>query len=244
MEVRRPRSGDRGRGARGLEARIRWHGRHPSTGTPWPDTWSLVINTNGTHMLDDKCVMEAKALEAIKYGSSANEPAHRRKRQLETDTAAANLKWRKTLRVDRDRGQRETGDALPWWFMKRLRGEAWEDEQGSDLHLPKVTQADEWRKLALDDIKRRRAATGDILRGARARKGQRVVWSDSDGDGLEPRHSAGALGEGGAEEYSRGGSLASDDLMKGSAGDKSVAVAADAAERATGLDGVHTQVRA
>ena len=244
MEVRRPRSGDRGRNGRGLEARIRWHGQDPNTGMSWPDLWSLVIDAGGTHMLDARCVAEAKALEKIKYGESTNELVEGDRRTPEASKAAANLKWRKALRVDRDEGQRDTGEAAPWWYMVQLRGGAWGGEQGDDLPLPKVTSADEWRRLALDDIKRRRAAAGDALRGARARKGQRVVWSDSDGDESESGRSAGALGKGGVDERLGGGSPTNDASMKGSAGDDSVAEAAEAAERSTGLDGERSHVRA
>ena len=211
---------------------------------PWPDTWSLVIDAKGAHMLDRKCVTEAKALEVVRYGGCSGESTINRKRPLEADTAAASLKWRKTLRVDRDEGHRDTGEILPWWYMRQLRGNGCDDDHRSDLHIPEVVKAGEWRRLALDDIKRRRAATGDILRGARARKGQRVVWSDSDGDELERGHNAGALGEGGVDERSQGGRPERCASMRGSTGDGSVAVAAEAVERVTGLDGELSQARA
>ena len=133
---------------------------------------------------------------------------------------------------------------LSWWYKAELRGGGQDDEQESDLHLPQVTHSDEWRRLALHDLRRRRQAAGDILRGARARKGQRVVWSDSESDEPAMGHGAGAPSEGCVEARLRGGRPDNDASVRGSAGGESVAVAADAVERATGLDGVHPQVRA
>ena len=86
------------------------------------------------------------------------------------------------------------------------------------------------------DLKRRRGKAEDLLSGARARKGQRVVWSDSSEE-EESGAQRGHAGEGGRGSTCSEGQLRARDVSGGSAGGKSVAVVAEAAERVTGLDG-------
>ena len=52
--------------------------------------------------------------------------------------------------------------------------------EGEEWPLPRIQQPDVWRRMALNDLKRRRERAGDILRGARVRKGQRVVLSEDE----------------------------------------------------------------
>ena len=104
-----------------------------------------VISEQGVPILNDRCVEEARALEHSKYVDSSA-PANRGKRRREAETvAAANLKWRRTLRVDRDATNRDTGVGLPWWYRAQIVG----DDEDDEPPLPKVMQeracGDEWR---------------------------------------------------------------------------------------------------
>lgn len=67
MEVRRTRSGARGRTAKGTEARVRWAGRNPETGMPWKDEWQVMEDERG--WVGNAAYREAvREMEEEKYG--------------------------------------------------------------------------------------------------------------------------------------------------------------------------------
>ena len=68
MEVRRTRSGDRGRAARGLEVRVRWAGLNPATGLPWKAEWRAMRDASGW-VGNAALREEALEMERIKYGA-------------------------------------------------------------------------------------------------------------------------------------------------------------------------------
>ena len=97
--------------------------------------------------------------------------------------AAATLKWRKSLRKARGGERRGAGELLPWWYAAQLRSSGLatiEEGEEEELPLPRIEQKSEWRRLALQDLKRRRAVAGDILKGMTLQKVYRTVWSDSE----------------------------------------------------------------
>ena len=169
MEVRRPRSGTRGRGARGVEARIRWVGRDPVSGLPWADSW-IPLQTVDEHgrarqMMSSMLTQEARTMEHRMFGTH---PRCVRASATSVPVAArATYKWRNVLR-----GQLESAASpRPWWENNALSGSEDEEEERSGGRARR-------RLRAMRDLCRKRSRQYDGQEQARQRR-RRVLHSSS-----------------------------------------------------------------
>ena len=235
LEVRRPRGSARSQHARELEARLRWVGNDPSTGAPWKDSWvpvrSATVGAGGqqvmARMMTGELEREAVAMEKLKYGTVAT--GGRTKRPAEaaaegqTERKMAR-KWQGALRGQRAAaGMREISTGR--WRRKvagsRQLASGCSSESESDLDEAGMERL---RLRALSDVRRRRAATADILVSGRKRPRHSVVYSEgSDSDGAVCDRKAASRGsEAGDDERADSGERSDDDDWSGGEGQPEV----------------------
>ena len=162
IEVRRTRSGTRGREARGLEMHVRWAGCNPATGLPWKAEWQNMRDDSGW-VGNPALREEAHRMERTKYGEDAVEAA---------PAAAQTAGGAKAVR----RGKRH---------ITRAWKATWEAEEGWSAQRRKVRRTIEEEGATIDD--RAEALRDARLRrtGRRLQKRKRVVEdssSDSEGE--------------------------------------------------------------
>ena len=149
VEVRRRGGRTRAQAQAVEEARIRWRGRNPQTGLPWPDVWREVMarDWRGRLLLNAPTRAEAKAMIEVKYGAKPK----KRARGEASDEAAGGgasvqasrpkaAKWRRVLR-----GAAVGGCSWP----KRRRA------RQIDVSSDEEDDGDEV-EIALADVRRRR----------------------------------------------------------------------------------------
>jgi hypothetical protein len=158
LEVRRTRSGTRGREARGLEMHVRWAGCNPATGLPWKAEWQNMRDDSG--WVGNPALREdAHRMERERYGGDVVEAA---------PAVAQAVCGVKAAR----RGKRH---------MTRAWKAAWEAEEGWSAQRRKVHRAIEEDGGAID-------VQVEALRDARLRRtGRRLqerrrVVEDSSSD--------------------------------------------------------------
>jgi hypothetical protein len=169
VEVRRRGGRTRAQAQAVEEARIRWRGRNPRTGLPWPDMWREVMarDADGRLILNAATRAEAKAMMAVKYGvKSAKRARDGTSSKAQSDGGKAQAgsqraaKWRRVLRG-------ATVDGYVWPKRRRARQIAVSSDEEGD---------EDEKAVALADIRRRRHQAARRLErgeeaGACARRG-------------------------------------------------------------------------
>jgi hypothetical protein len=161
MEVRRLRTGARGRMARGTEARIRWAGRNPETGMPWKDEWS-VMEDEGGWVGNAAFREEVREMEDEKYG--LRESRGRRPKEKEGEEAEKMGKERRGKR-HRTRG----------WYEEERSERKVATRRRIDSRIVEDGELRNTEEEALKDARLRRA-------GRKDRKRRWVVEDESSGD--------------------------------------------------------------
>ena len=153
-EVRKRRSSGRLGTEQGvLEARLRWVGRHPSTGLPYPDKWVEIgaRDKEGVLIMNPALAREARAMAAIKFATSAPPRAHAAASAQAPPVAPRPCrKWRGVLRGVDDEEEEDGKEAERRRVRRRVTIR--EDEEWKQSRVEK-------RAAAWADLRRQRGAS-------------------------------------------------------------------------------------
>ena len=183
LEVHRMREGTRvGAVAGQLRFRVRWQGKNPATGLPWPDTWEQLYEVKKVKgkmkkvlTVNEHMLTAVRALEVTKYGTVIVTGG--RKRKARPSEGVPQQRGKRLRNWDRAlRGGEGDMEAVHWWQGgRRVRRHAGVASDEEDDRLESAAEA----ATALRDIRRQRAGTRGKAALERRRRERPVIGSDT-----------------------------------------------------------------